>query len=329
MTFIRTPAFWYRKDSEPAPPLERALTPLSYLYHAGLKMDRARKAPQKAPAPVICVGNLVAGGAGKTPTAKALMQRIVAHSIARAPAFLTRGHGGSEAGPLRVSGTHTAAQVGDEALDLAPLAATYIAKNRYYGAQKAAWDGADIIIMDDGFQNLPLHKDLSLLVIDGESGFGNSKLLPAGPLREPLQDGFAKADAFVMIGDDARNTAQLLPADKPLFRARIVPGSIDTSLPFIAFAGIGRPEKFFKTLEDIGASIENTHSFPDHYAYKRQDLITLAKEARDQNARLITTTKDFKRLSHLKGDIDIRALEIALIFDDETAIIRFLKERLS
>ena len=326
---LKTPSFWYRRLSSAAPLCELALTPLSWIYSAGHRINTAYRKSQKANIPVICVGNLVAGGSGKTPVAISLMQLLSSGKLAQKPHFLTRGYGGSKKGPLLVDYFKNKAQeIGDESLLLAKTAFTILSTDRPAGANLAEEKGADMIVMDDGLQNLSLHKDISFVVIDGASGFGNGKLLPAGPLRETFQEGFAKANAFVLIGSDKTGVVDLLPKDKPVFYAHVeVPEDQKppTTKPYIAFAGLGRPEKFYHLLQKLHYDIVGWHPFPDHYVYKPEDIYQLIEEAKTKNATLITTEKDFMRLPEEDWRTDIIQLPIELVWEDDKAILAFMR----
>lgn len=318
---MRAPEFWHRSGY----PVAELLTPLSWLWTLGARLRRAAARPWTAPAPVICVGNLVAGGAGKTPVALDLGARLT--RAGKAVRFLTRGHGGALAGPVKVDGLrHTAAEVGDEALLLAGIAPTWVARNRLAGAEAAAADGAQVIVMDDGFQNPTLAKTLSLLVIDGGYGLGNGLVMPAGPLREPLADGLARARAAVLIGEDEHGVLGRL-GGATVLRADLVPGSEAAALsgkPVFAFAGIGRPRKFFATLERIGARVVGTRAFADHHPYTAGDVASLLREAKAAGATPVTTAKDAVRLSP-EARAEIAVLTVRLAWRDEAALINVLK----
>lgn len=282
---MRTPAFWTRKGLP-----STLLLPAAALYRATARIDAAMTTPERVGVPVICVGNLVAGGAGKTPVALGIAAML--RELGYRPFFLSRGYGGKLSGPLRVEPAHTSAEVGDESLLLAACAPTIIARDRVAGARLAETQGADIIVMDDGFQNRALHKDLSLLVVDGEYRFGNERLLPAGPLREPMTEGIVRADAIIVIGGE-------MQADKPVFRAHLVPAPEARQLAgekVLAFAGIGRPEKFQATLQALGCDIQGFVPFPDHHRFRPRKLEALANAAKEKEARLVTTAKDAVRL---------------------------------
>ena len=289
---MRAPAFW-SEDSF----ISRLLSPIgcAYGYAAAARSRRAK--PARVNRPVICIGNLVAGGAGKTPVALAVAERLSTRGLK--PHFLTRGYGGRIVGPHRVEpDRHRAADVGDEALLLAQRATTWISQDRAAGAQAAERDGADIIVMDDGLQNHGLVKDLSLVVIDGAYGIGNGRVIPAGPLREFRQDGLARADGIVVLGAVSGKTAAILPDSVPVFEASLVPtGDFGKDgAAVVAFAGIGRPSKFFDTLSASGAQVIENRSFPDHHLYAKSEIAALKSLAARHGATLVTTEKDFIRL---------------------------------
>ena len=258
---MRAPDFWQRRGFASA-----MLAPLGALYGASVAWKARQAKPYRAGARVLCVGNLTAGGSGKTPVALAIGARLKARG-ARV-FFLTRGYGGSEAGPLEVAPSHTAAQVGDEALLLARSAPTIVARDRAAGAALAEKSGADVIVMDDGHQNFALAKDLSLVVVDGETGFGNGRMIPAGPLREPVAQGLARADAVVIMQD---GNPDLAGYGGPRLRARLLPKNAEFPRQQVfAFAGIGRPEKFVTSLKEAGAIVTGTQFFPDHHPFRQR-----------------------------------------------------------
>ncbi|MCB9982134.1 MAG: tetraacyldisaccharide 4'-kinase [Rhodospirillales bacterium] len=329
---LKTPSFWYRPADSTPPLKEQLLFPVSALYKLLYDAHHVLRNPYKASIPVLCIGNLVAGGTGKTPTSLALLKTLKGHNIAQNPAFLIRGYGGAETGPLRVDPRmHTAWDVGDEALILAQAAPTYIGGNRAASAQMAAENGADIIIMDDGLQNPGIHKDLRLVVVNGEMGFGNKKLMPAGPLRQPLNKDYSMADGVILIGRDTRGALDAFPEDKPLIRAHLEAQAschIDTQTPYLAFAGLGYPEKFFRYLKDtLKMNIVSCVPFSDHHPYSRHDIKDLHEQAQELGARLITTEKDYLRLPHLKK-IHIETLPIEMCWENEEALVKLLQNRL-
>ena len=317
---MRAPGFWRRRGG-----LALLLAPLGGLYALGGALRRRLRRPVRAACPVICVGNLSAGGSGKTPTALALAERLA--ELGRRPVFLSRGYGGEARGPLRVEpGRHAATTVGDEPLLLAAAAPTVVARDRAAGAALAATMG-DVIVMDDGFQNPGLAKDLALLVFDGGQGLGNGRCLPAGPLREGLAAGLARADACVLVGPDATGLAPRL-AGRPLLRARVEPLAPPPDGPLLAFAGIGRPEKFFESLRQAGARLAGTRAFPDHHAYRTEELAALRAAAAAAGAGLITTAKDLARLPP-QARAGIAALAVRLVFEDRDALDLLLRSALA
>ncbi len=313
---MKAPAFW---DHDGA--LAQALAPLGHLYALGARCRRQAATPWRAPKPVICVGNLTVGGAGKTPTAIAIARRLTL--AGRKPVLVSRGYRGRLAGPVRVDpSVHSATEVGDEPLLLARAAATVVAKDRLAGIHAALDFGADSVVLDDGFQDPRLAHDLALVVVDGGAGFGNGRVIPAGPLREPVADGLARADAVIVVGDGD------VAIDRPVLRARLVPD--DASLRFrgrkvLAFAGIGRPEKFFATLAEIGADVVATRGFADHHAYDEDDAARLVEDAARQAAEPVTTRKDWVRLPASAKPM-ISVIDVDLVFADEDAVARRLAE---
>lgn len=298
---IPAPAFWWRDPERPGP-WPRLLGPAAWLYAAATARRVARKADIRPEVPVICVGNLTAGGAGKTPTVIALVTELQRRSLS--PIVVTRGYGGSERGPLRVDPRRMrAAQVGDEPLLLAAFCPVVVARDRARGARCALAQGADAIVLDDGFQNPAVARDLNLLVVDAAAGFGNGRVIPAGPLREPLAAGLVRADAIVLIGSPGARggfrRAWPQCAGRPQLDAELRP--LPTGMPWrglrvVAFAGIGRPEKFFGTLRELGADIVQAIPLGDHQRFGPALVTRLEREARETGAQLVTTEKDAARL---------------------------------
>jgi tetraacyldisaccharide 4'-kinase len=313
---MRPPDFWYPGTGRAAPLPARLLAPLAYLYDRIAAARASTVIPYRAAVPVICVGNLTAGGTGKTPIALALAAALAARGVA--PIFLSRGYGGRAEGPLAVDpARHNATEVGDEPLLLARAHPAVISRNRPAGADAACRLGAQAIIMDDGFQNPSLIKDLSFVVIDTAIGFGNGLVIPAGPLREPVSRGLARADAVVLLGD---GPSPLGAFAKPVLRARLNPDPI-TAETLLAFAGIGRPAKFFETLSALGAIPAETAPFPDHHAYSDAEITAL--KTRAAGRPLVTTEKDFMRLGPRQRE-GILSLPVTAVFDDETALATLL-----
>jgi len=296
---IKTPSFWYRKPTEGPALFEKILTPLSKLYEKGAELHRESKSPSGVNCPVICVGNLNAGGSGKTPMALVLMQMAQESGLFKKPVFLTRGYGGRVRGPsLFDPKRHDPKDVGDEVFLLGKVAPCIIARDRFAGAMFAKNNNADLIIMDDGLQNYSLTQDLKIVVIDGSMGFGNGKTMPAGPLREPLSGGVAKADLFILMGNDQRGIGSLLPADKSVLNVSVTAqiDADDKDKPLFAFTGLGWPEKFFESLRAGGGDVVETQGFPDHHPYTPKEMDALIARAEAKGARLITTRKDMIRV---------------------------------
>jgi len=298
---MRAPAFWGNPPARPGL-LARLLAPLAWLWTLVTRRRLARADPVRLPVPVVCVGNLTAGGSGKTPTVIALVTRLAARGVEAH--VVSRGHGGSIEGPVRVDPRrHTAAEVGDEPLLLAAFAPVWIARDRAAAGRAAAAAGARVVVMDDGLQNPSLAQDLRLVVVDAGFGFGNGRVIPAGPLREPVADGLARAELVLAIGEPEARAGFLARwpavAALPVTGGALVPlatGMDWHGLRAVAFAGIGRPEKFFATLRGMGAEVVAAHGFGDHAQLHPRILARLAAEARALGAQLVTTEKDAARL---------------------------------
>jgi len=297
---------------------------------AGVTRRRVARPGWRAPVPVICCGNAGVGGAGKTTLVLDLAQRLRARGVS--VHLLTRGHGGSLRGPVRVDpALHGAADVGDEALLLAACAPTWCGGDRAVTARLAVAAGAGALIMDDGLQNPTLEKTASLLVIDGAAGFGNGRVLPAGPLREPVQAACARAAAAVLIGDDTTSALGKLPARLPVLRAHLVPGPQAAALAgtrVVAFAGIGRPEKFFAMLEQAGIELAARLPFADHHVYSSAELAQVHRLAGQLHARPVTTPKDAARIGPELCH-GITAIGVSLGWADEAALERLLDEAMA
>ncbi|MEY9182152.1 tetraacyldisaccharide 4'-kinase [Bradyrhizobium sp. USDA 326] len=327
---MREPAFWYRPHS----PLSHVLFPLGALYGV-VTAWRMQRAGVDAGIPVICVGNYHVGGAGKTPTVLALTKLL--RELGETPVVLSRGYGGHLKGPVMVDrARHTASDIGDEPLMMARDVPVAVARDRLDGVALAKSQGATVIVMDDGFQNPGLLKDASLIVIDSERGLGNGQVFPAGPLRAPLQAQLARTDALVLIGDGrAANdvAAELAKRDKPEMRARLKPnaGSVAQLLgkKVFAFAGIGDPERFFRSLRASGIEVVRTRGFADHHVFSQVEIAALAAEAQREQLTLVTTEKD---LARLRGRTDVPdgvvPFAVQLEFDEPAKLRQLISDHL-
>lgn len=318
---MRAPHFWSAgldpKSREAAPLTRLLLTPLSMLYLWGLRRKLARAMPEAVPVPVICIGNLTAGGAGKTPVTEAIRNRIIARGLRAAS--LSRGHGGKERGPLKVDpARHTYREVGDEPLLLAATGEAWIGRERPEAARAMAADGVGVILMDDGHQNPSLKKDLTFIVIDAGAPFGNGEVLPKGPLREKVPEGLARADAVILMGEGPV-PREVTASGLPVLRARLAPAEAPPLGPLVAFAGIGRPQKFFDSLAEAGGHVSDAVPFADHHPYSNGDLRFLRSLAYDHGARLVTTTKDHVRLPPEVRQ-EIHAWPVTAVFEDTAAL---------
>ena len=318
---MKAPRFWFRPPGLAA----ALLAPPAWIWRHGAQR-RQQRGPGWSPGiPVICIGNLTVGGTGKTPTVIAAAQ-ILGDGVH----ILSRGYGGKLAGPVQVDPVvHTADDVGDEPLLLAAFAPTWIARDRMAGAKAALRSGATTLLLDDGFQDPALKKDLSVVVVDAVTGFGNRRIIPAGPLREPVDVGLARAQAVLVIGKPADRT-EFLSQNPDLhalvIEAELVPLSTGMDWPgarVFAFAGIGRPEKFFDTLAALGADVAGTEAFADHAPYADRILTRLQSRAKALGAQLVTTEKDAVRIP-MSWRQHVLTLPVRLD-TDETSLATLLK----
>lgn len=324
----KAPIFWY-DNSQKSRMTAMSLASISALYAFGHALHQMVIRPKRVDIPVLCVGNLVVGGGGKTPTAMAVMDLVRENGLAKNPCFLSRGYGGRMKGPLRVDpATHSAADIGDEPLLLAAKAGVVIAANRVAGAKFAKDQGFDFIVMDDGLQNPGLHKDFSLVVADGATGFGNMMMLPAGPMRTPLWRGLKYADAILIIGDRTHYSLQTLPTRKPVLSAALVAGAIENlKQPRMAFCGIAHPEKFRRTLESAGIIVTDMMAFPDHHPFTDGDIARI----KERGTRPVTTAKDAVRVpkDFIAGkDFDILSVDLQWTGPSREALLSLIKARI-
>ncbi len=296
---ISPPDFWQDPDGGKHP-MALLLSPVEALYDFISKRKIRTATPYTAAGPVVCVGNVSMGGVGKTPFAIILAEQL--QEAGRSPAFLTRGYGGTLKVPTLLGGTHTARESGDEAQLLKSAGPVVVSSDRPAGARLAfSASGTELLIMDDGFQNPSLHKNLSFLLVDSETGFGNGRVFPAGPLREKPDAARERAEAIVFVLPDRKADVpeSLLgwAGDKPVLRAWLeaeMPRSQGQRV--VAFCGIGRPDKFYRTAAQVGYDVVATRNFPDHHAFTAQDLTALQALAQQHDAALLTTQKDHVRL---------------------------------
>ncbi|NBU27606.1 MAG: tetraacyldisaccharide 4'-kinase [Caulobacteraceae bacterium] len=328
---LSTPRWWYVRHDPPGRAARILLTPLSWIWAAVTARRIARTVPVDPGVPVVCIGNLTAGGTGKTPIVREVLRLLREAGV---PAHgLSRGYGGTEGGPLKVdAGRHLAAEVGDEPLMLAGDGPFWIARDRVAGARAAAADGAGVVVLDDGHQNPGLKKSLSLVVVDGETRnnewpFGDGAVFPAGPMREPLDIGLARADAVVLLlpADLSQADPDLLSLlkAKPVLIARLEPAALPPTGPQVAFAGVGKPWKVERALVAAGCDLKDFAPFPDHGAYDEATLQFLERRAADFEAGLLTTEKDWARLSPAWRE-KIAFWPVRARFEDETAVLALL-----
>jgi tetraacyldisaccharide 4'-kinase len=315
---MRPPDFWQRTDVA-ARLTSAILAPLGWVYGASVAYRAKHARPFRPRAKVICIGNLTAGGTGKTPIALEIARLLLARGSRTV--FLTRGYGGRVRGPHFVAASDRFPDVGDEALLLAAVAPVIVAPNRAAGARLADEQGFDVIVMDDGHQNFSLAKDLSFVVIG--AGFGNNRMLPAGPLREPVAQGLKRADAIVVTG----NAPSSVNASLPLIESHLVPtGEVPwPGKRVIAFAGIANPERFFSLLTNLGANVIEVRAFGDHHRYSAKEIGQLMSRAYAENAVLVTTEKDFVRLSPKQRE-GIERLCVRVEFKQPEVMARLLDQ---
>lgn len=315
---MKAPKFWYQPDS----PWINWLAPFEKLFYMLAKVRRLLALPYKAGIPVICVGNVVVGGSGKTPTALALAALL--QQQGHKPVFVTRGYGGAQKGPLLVDPIHhNAEDVGDEALLLHRQAPVFIGRNRAKVIREAE-KIATHIILDDGLQNPFIKPTLSLLVIDGAVGIGNGHVMPAGPLREPLEDALQRVAAVLVVGDSQKDWEA--SCTKLILRANLetnIPADFPRKEKFLAFAGIGRPDKFYAVCRTEGLDLVATKDFADHHPFRQSELDRLDRNARKLGAHLLTTEKDYVRLPEYFR-ARVMTFPVRLVFEDVAAIEKLI-----
>jgi tetraacyldisaccharide 4'-kinase len=328
---LSTPRWWYARDGRSGRVLRTLLKPVSWIWSWATARRIAAGQPVDPGIPVICVGNVTVGGVGKTPIVRELLVQLTRHGLKAHG--LSRGHGGRLKGPVQVDpDLHTAADVGDEPLMLAQDFPVWVAADRAAGVKAAADAGAQVVVMDDGHQNPSVRKSLSLVVVDGETRdgewpFGDGAVFPSGPMREPLDQGLARADAVVVLmpGNAGAPSAELLAqfGGKPVLVARLEPAAAPPPGPQLAFAGVGKPWKVERALREAGLALVDFASFPDHARYDERTLEFLAAHARTHGAGLVTTEKDWVRLSP-DWRTRIKAWPVRARFEDQKGLDQLL-----
>jgi len=331
---MREPAFWHAPKSWKS----HLLRPLGALYGA-ITAQRLRRKGFDAGVPVFCVGNYHVGGAGKTPTVLVLAK--ILRELGETPVVLSRGYGGQRRGPLMVEPSrHSAVEVGDEPLMLAAHLPVAVSRDRINGVALARSQRASVILMDDGFQNPSIAKDASLIVIDSDRGLGNGLVFPAGPLRAPLKPQLARTDALIVVGDGAASgavSAEVIAQGRPVLSAHLVPDPASVAQlaghRVLAFAGIGDPARFFRTLRASGIDVAQERPFADHHPFSESEIESMVADAKAGHLMLVTTEKDFARLrggTEAPAFIrDIVPFKVTLEFADAAPLRKFLADRLS
>ena len=318
---LKAPKFWYYKYDTF---YSQILFPLSILFRFGTALRKFFSKERKSPIPTICIGNIVVGGAGKTPVSLKISKLLI--KAGYNPHFITKGYAGIVSDCTLVENWHSPITVGDESLLLSKVAPTWIGKNRIRSSYLAKENNADCLIMDDGFQNPSIHKDFSIVIIDGEQEFGNQKVLPAGPLREKIQTGLSRANIAVVIGDMSEELINIMPKNITVFNAKFEidkNNEIFKGKNITAFAGIAYPDKFYDSLDEQGAKIVKKISYPDHYIYTENDMLSLAETANKTKSILVSTKKDYVRIPKSYRSL-VNTLDGEIIFKDEELVVKIL-----
>ena len=322
---LKAPRFWYKKSDTY---LSNTLYPLSLLFRFGTKLRNFVSRKSISDIPVICIGNIVVGGAGKTPVALKLGSMLKKRGYK--PHFVSKGYGGIETNNTLVKEWHSAQSVGDESLLLSEISSTWIGKDRNKSFILAKENGADCIIMDDGFQNPTLQKDFSIIVINGEQGFGNKRVIPSGPLRESISRGISRANLIIVIGEIADDVKRKISNTVPLIYAKFKisrDNKIYKNQKITAFAGIAYPDKFYNSLSEQGANLVKRISFPDHHIFDENDMLNLAETANITKSILVTTKKDYVRIPKSYRSL-VSTLDGEIEFEDEKLLVEILSNLL-
>ena len=318
---LKAPRFWYRKNDTY---LSNTLYPFSLLFRFGTKLRNIVSHTKISQLPIICIGNIVVGGAGKTPVAIKLGTLLKKNGYK--PNFVSKGYGGIEKNNTLVKEWHSAQSVGDESLLLSQIAPTWIGKDRNKSFMLAKENGADCIIMDDGFQNPTLQKDFSIIVINGEQGFGNKRVIPSGPLRESISRGISRANLIIVIGEIDIDVKKKIPKNVPIIHANFKiskDNKIYKNQKVTAFAGIAYPDKFYNSLNEEGAILEKKISYPDHHIFDENDMLNLAEMANMTKSILVTTKKDYVRIPKSYRSL-VSTLDGEIEFEDEKLVLEIL-----
>jgi len=318
---LKAPKFWYlKKDTY----LSNSLYPLSLLFRLGTKLRVLISKEKISALPIICIGNIVVGGAGKTPVSLKIGKMLI--EAGYAPHFVSKGYAGIEKNNSLVEQWHSPKSVGDESILLSEIAPTWIGVNRNKSFLLAKEKGADCIIMDDGFQNPTIQKDFSIIVINGDQEFGNKRVMPSGPLRESISRGLSRTNLIIVIGGISKELKLKIPNHVPLINASFAINSenkIFKAQKITAFAGIAYPEKFFNSLREQGAKIVKEMIYPDHHIFDENDLLNLAEIANKTKSILVTTKKDFVRIPKSYRSL-VNTLEGEIQFEDEKLLLEIL-----
>ncbi|MCF6198385.1 MAG: tetraacyldisaccharide 4'-kinase [Hyphomicrobiaceae bacterium] len=329
----KAPKFWFQKGH----PLSFLLAPAGGLYGLAVRLRFALTKPCRSKRPVICIGNFTVGGGGKTPLALALAEQLANKGYQ--PVFLTRGYGGQISGPHLVDPLSDNAQmVGDEPLLLAKVAPVVVSADRPAGARLIEGMEADIILMDDGFQNPTLYKDLSIVVVDEAQGIGNERVFPAGPLRAPMAFQLARTDLLVIAGPASQSATVRIEQGfkREIFRSDLLAkGQVDwlQGARVMAVTGIARPDKFYASLQRLGAELVQRHDFPDHYMFSEQDAQNLLSLSKTDEAQIIMTRKDWVRLPETGQLGELRAkarvLDVTAKIDRPAELLALIEKTIS
>ena len=327
---IETPEFWYRKNISSTVKIF-LLFPFSIIWILISYLKKFFIKKYKSNLKVICIGNLTIGGTGKTPFAIYIYKLL--KNCGYKPVFLTRGYGGLLKGPIEVKGTHNFETVGDEAMLLSKIGPTIVSVDRSLGAKfiENHENNFNIIIMDDGLQNNQLEQDIKFLLVDKNLKFGNEYCIPAGPLREPVNQGLKKIDAMILTGNHYHKDTNFKKINIAIFNSetKIIESPKIKNEGVLAFCGLANPNKFYELLKENGQNVISTKSFPDHYVYKSEDIDNLKSEADDQNLKLITTEKDYVKINDVKNIINVLPIEMEINMKEKAVFKTFLKEKLN